>query len=1224
MNSSFPLPFRQRLLHVSTIALGVAAAGCDLSSSPSDVLEGTDDWGTLQDRLVVGTRVEAESYSSSGGAVSTTDPDGTGPNTTIVYNYDSGDHLCYANVNFGSSGSQANYLKLRLAGANDGAQIEVRLGSSTGTLLGTYEMLRTEGLNPWGRYRERLLKLTDTTTTGTQTVCLVAKTGNGVAQGTANLDWFELWRDPPNTTPSQVTVDTTVSPQVLKLDGKRFIMKGISYDPTEPGEYYWRFNYDRLLPRSDNNKSDTDLLQELNVNVIRTYGAVTGREHLDELYERGIRVVMQVWAGGNDNFHKATVKNFMDHPAILMWQVGNEISWNMTYPTENYDGNAGNDRVPSNATGVQWIVDRAEQIISDIKAIDTSHPVTVSWGNPYYTTLNHWTYLNKLTTQEAGDPSNSTADVLSFQLYENLTFNTQGGDLFAAYDSYANPKVPMWVSEYGGDSWDSTSCPFSNADATTGQVATCAAGESAQAYANVTLTNIIRDEALGTRVSGRQVAFGGSLFSFSDGWWKANQGTLWDNQAISRQDIGGIAPGTGPYPDLTFHEEFWGVLRLNRQTALREKKDAFDDMAAAYAAYGSCFDGVQNADETGVDCGGASCDACVGGGGAPAVASTMLEVENCTLSGFTKSSDTDGSMGDLVNQKSSVSSSTNSTASEGTHTVTCSNVNLKAGTYKLWTRSKSTSSSSNCLWVQFDGGTIYKFDNVNGTSGYGTGYAWDDVHDANNSNATLTWTTASAANRTIKFYNCEAGTTLDQVYVTSLGDSPAATACGNGIIENTEACDDGNTTNTDECTASCKNAVCGDNIVKTTSPAEECDDGNTINTDSCVTCRNATCSDGYQNGTETGIDCGGSCTACASYAQCGNGVKEGGEECDDGNRTDTDSCDNNCYVATCSDDKMNNGETGVDCGGSCTKACVETGSGLKATLQAENADLSGCSGCGTASAGSDTYVTSWTQGKSFKWTNVNLSSVDELRLTMGVVEKGGVIELRTDSTTGPVVASFTVDQATASWTIFKTYSFKMSTLVSGTKTLYMVAKSMNPAGQWLGAPDKLELFDGEGAAPDPVDEPNPSDDTNNNTSCSGPANCNFTSGTASWSFSGAGGTNAVFAVSSGLANVTRTSNGAGGDVRLYQNGLSLQTNKTYQICFDARIDSGTKTIWPYIYYGTSNFGNRSAYPSVTLTNNMTRHCVSYTTNGGTGWGLALDLGAESNTATIYIDNVTVQ
>jgi cysteine-rich repeat protein len=53
---------------------------------------------------------------------------------------------------------------------------------------------------------------------------------------------------------------------------------------------------------------------------------------------------------------------------------------------------------------------------------------------------------------------------------------------------------------------------------------------------------------------------------------------------------------------------------------------------------------------------------------------------------------------------------------------------------------------------------------------------------------------------------------------------------------------------------------------------------------------------------------------------CGNGVVESGEQCDDGNTVSTDTCSNTCISATCSDGVQNQSETGVDCGGPCA-AC---------------------------------------------------------------------------------------------------------------------------------------------------------------------------------------------------------------------------------------------------------------------------------------------------------------
>jgi len=142
--------------------------------------------------------------------------------------------------------------------------------------------------------------------------------------------------------------------------------------------------------------------------------------------------------------------------------------------------------------------------------------------------------------------------------------------------------------------------------------------------------------------------------------------------------------------------------------------------------------------------------------------------------------------------------------------------------------------------------------------------------------------------------------------------------CGNSVVDDSENCDDGNTADGDGCSAQC-----------------------------AVEVAPATCVDGIQNQDETAADCGGVCAACpvlgctnpsavnfnAQATQddgtcqlfvCGNEVVEGTEQCDDGNTVDFDSCTNACVAATCSDGAENQGEVGVDCGGSCA-ACVVPG-----------------------------------------------------------------------------------------------------------------------------------------------------------------------------------------------------------------------------------------------------------------------------------------------------------
>ena len=130
------------------------------------------------------------------------------------------------------------------------------------------------------------------------------------------------------------------------------------------------------------------------------------------------------------------------------------------------------------------------------------------------------------------------------------------------------------------------------------------------------------------------------------------------------------------------------------------------------------------------------------------------------------------------------------------------------------------------------------------------------------------------------------------------------TACGNGIVESGEECDDGNAVNTDACTNACRSARCGDGIVRT--GVEQCDDGNGTNGDNCENdCSLPRCGNGIL---DIGEECddhnnanGDGCEANCRRPECGNGILDSGEQCDDGNAIDTDACTNQCRNAVCGD-----------------------------------------------------------------------------------------------------------------------------------------------------------------------------------------------------------------------------------------------------------------------------------------------------------------------------------
>jgi len=93
-------------------------------------------------------------------------------------------------------------------------------------------------------------------------------------------------------------------------------------------------------------------------------------------------------------------------------------------------------------------------------------------------------------------------------------------------------------------------------------------------------------------------------------------------------------------------------------------------------------------------------------------------------------------------------------------------------------------------------------------------------------------------------------------------------ACGNGIPEGAEVCDDGNTMNGDGCDNNCTMTGCGNAIVTS---GEQCDDGNSSNIDAC--------------------------TNVCNLAACGDGFVQLGETCEDGNTNNLDACNNSCGVS---------------------------------------------------------------------------------------------------------------------------------------------------------------------------------------------------------------------------------------------------------------------------------------------------------------------------------------
>lgn len=298
----------------------------------------------------------------------------------------------------------------------------------------------------------------------------------------------------------------------LLVNGTPYVIKGICYHPVPKGSDKRSF---------ENLTQDLALMVEAGINTIRVYEPIDDKAIFDEIEEAGLKVIVSFGYNQNGNFDILSgsfidyINTYKNHQAILLWELGNEYN----YHPEWFEGNIEN-----------WYnaLNNAAELIHKT---DENHPVASAHGE----------LPNSLALSLSPN-----IDVWGMNVYRW----DNPASIFAEWAAISSK--PMYFSEAGADSYMTISKEGYEQGV----------NEKVQADANKNILSAIFDAS--------DICLGVTLFSFTDGWWKAGK--------TDTQEPGGWAPNSSGVPyDGTPNEEYWGIVDIERN-----KKEAYQIVKEVY------------------------------------------------------------------------------------------------------------------------------------------------------------------------------------------------------------------------------------------------------------------------------------------------------------------------------------------------------------------------------------------------------------------------------------------------------------------------------------------------------------------------------------------------------------------------------------------------------------------------------------------------------------------
>ena len=294
----------------------------------------------------------------------------------------------------------------------------------------------------------------------------------------------------------------------LLVNKKPYLVRGVCYSPISIGQDY-SYNF-----WGDPNKPwlvDGELMRKMGINTVRFYRAGDNPDEvkkvISDLYKNyGIYSIMGSWLGfwdypgpfyADKDFREKIKKEVLDmvnayksEPGILLWILGNENNYSFSgqinsWSSDEIDKEA--DPVKQRAMRARVYYTFVNELAREIKKIDPHHPVALGNG--------------ELIGLDVANEVCPDIDLVACIIYRGKTFGNLFNSLKATFER------PILLSEFGADAYDA----YQKKEDQNMQ-AFFLENQWRQIYHNLANSN-----------DGAGNCLGGTMFEWTDEWWKSNE-----------------------------------------------------------------------------------------------------------------------------------------------------------------------------------------------------------------------------------------------------------------------------------------------------------------------------------------------------------------------------------------------------------------------------------------------------------------------------------------------------------------------------------------------------------------------------------------------------------------------------------------------------------------------------------------------------------------------------